>query len=240
LFDYLEKKKKTRIFYLDEGENIPVSSSNSGAKKGRGRPPKSAGSTKASIVSDAPKRARGRPAKTGETIPTKPVVAAPPQKKKEEAPPVNGDASKKKRGRPSKGSTPTEQINGISKPQVNLKDYLNSNESVFLKVQPTPVAIHHEQENGNEAEKKKRGRPAGTAPKKVVVVATPSAVKVAAPAKKRGRPAGTAGVKKPAPTPKAVANTDGSAKKRGRPKKSAAPTPTPANETTTVTPNNVQ
>jgi hypothetical protein len=208
----------------DEGENIPVSSSNSGAKKGRGRPPKSAGSTKASIVSDAPKRARGRPAKTGETIPTKPVVAAPPQKKKEEAPPVNGDASKKKRGRPSKGSTPTEQVNGISKPQV----------------QSTPVAIHHEQENGNEAEKKKRGRPAGTAPKKVVVVATPSAVKVAAPAKKRGRPAGTAGVKKPAPTPKAVANTDGSAKKRGRPKKSAAPTPTPANETTTVTPNNVQ
>jgi hypothetical protein len=208
----------------DEGENIPVSSSNSGAKKGRGRPPKSAGSTKASIVSDAPKRARGRPAKTGETIPTKPVVAAPPQKKKEEAPPVNGDASKKKRGRPSKGSTPTEQINGISKPQV----------------QPTPVAIHHEQENGNEAAKKKRGRPAGTAPKKVVVVATPSAVKVAAPAKKRGRPAGTAGVKKPAPAPKAVANTDGSAKKRGRPKKSAVPTPTPANETTTVTPNNVQ
>jgi len=114
------RKKQPRIFYLDEGENIPVSSSNSGAKKGRGRPPKSAGSTKASIVSDAPKRARGRPAKTGETIPTKPV-AAPPQKKKEEAPPVNGDASKKKRGRPSKGSTPTEQINGISKLQVNFE-----------------------------------------------------------------------------------------------------------------------
>ncbi len=110
------EKKKPRIFYLDEGENIPVSSSNSGAKKGRGRPPKSAGSTKASNGSDAPKRARGRPAKTGETKP----VAAPAPKKKEAAPPVNGDASKKPRGRPSKVSTPTEQINGISKPQVNL------------------------------------------------------------------------------------------------------------------------
>jgi len=92
---------------------------NTGAKKGRGRPPKSAGSTKVSNNnSNTPKRARGRPPKTGETTPsTKKVVVAP--KIQKEVPSTNGDESKKKRGRPSKISTPNEQINGITKPQVN-------------------------------------------------------------------------------------------------------------------------
>ncbi len=66
---------------------------------------------------DTPKRARGRPAKTGEStpIPKKVVVV---QAKKEVEVSTNDDASKKKRGRPSKSSTPNEQINGISKLQV--------------------------------------------------------------------------------------------------------------------------
>jgi len=212
----------------DEGENNPLSSStNTGAKKGRGRPPKSAGSTKVSINSDTPKRARGRPPKAGETTPLTKKVVVP--KKQTEVAATNGDESKKKRGRPSKISTPNEQINGISKPQV----------------QPTPVSNYQEQENVDEPTKKKRGRPSGTAPKKAVVIATPAAPKEASSTKKRGRPSGTAGVKKPAPKPKVVASNDGSAKKRGRPKKAAgSPTPvatTPINETTaTVTPNTVQ
>jgi hypothetical protein len=110
------------IFYLDEVEHHS-SSVNAGAKKGRGRPPKSAGSIKASVInnSDAPKRARGRPAKSGETSsPVKNVVAVPPKKKEEVAPATNGNGNQKKRGRPSKTSTPNEQNNVISKPQVNL------------------------------------------------------------------------------------------------------------------------
>jgi len=86
----------------DEGENNAPSSVNAGAKKGRGRPPKSAGSaksavsTKASNSSDAGKRARGRPPKTGKTsAPIKKVVVV-PKKEKEEPPSVNGDESKKK------------------------------------------------------------------------------------------------------------------------------------------------
>ncbi len=113
-------KEQIIFFILDEGENNLLSSSkNTGAKKGRGRPPKSAGSTKVSNNnSNTPKRARGRPPKTGETTPsTKKVVVAP--KIQKEVPSTNGDESKKKRGRPSKISTPNEQINGISKPQVN-------------------------------------------------------------------------------------------------------------------------
>jgi len=133
---------------------------------------------------------------------------------------------KKRRGRPSKISTPNEQINGISKPQIQL----------------TPVVNHQVEENTNEPTKKKRGRPSGTSPKKAVVVATPPASKEVSPTKKRGRPSGTAGVKKTPPKPKVTANADGAAKKRGRPKK-AAETPvatTPTNEPATVTSNNVQ
>jgi len=78
---------------------------------------------------------------------TKNVVV--PNKKTEEAT-TNGDANKKKRGRPSKSSTPTEQINRISKPQV----------------QSAPVSNHQEQENGDESTKKKRGRPSSVSPKK--------------------------------------------------------------------------
>jgi len=216
----------------DENEHHP-SSVNGGAKKGRGRPPKSAGSTKASVVSsDTPKRARGRP-KAAETVaPIKKVVvaAAPAPPKKKEEPTTNGDASKKKRGRPSKPNTPNEPSNVISKPQV----------------QPTPVINHQEQNNVDESGKKKRGRPSGGSPKKAVVVAAAPIPKEASPAKKRGRPSGSAGAKKSAVKPKAPATANGSAKKRGRPKKPAASstgTPvatTPANETTVVTPNNVQ
>jgi hypothetical protein len=216
----------------DEGEHHP-SSANAGAKKGRGRPPKSAGSTKASSnSSDTPKRARGRPPKIGETpSPMKKVVvaaAAVPAKKKEEAA-TNGDASKKKRGRPSKGITSNKPSNVISKPQV----------------QSTPVINHQEQDNVDEPTKKKRGRPSGTTPKKVAVVAS-STSKEASPTKKRGRPSKSAAGKKSAVKPKAPAAADSSAKKRGRPKKSAeSPTETAvattlANETTAVTPNNVQ
>jgi len=137
---------------------------------------------------------------------------------------------KKKRGRPSKISTPNEQINGISKPQV----------------QSTPVSNHQEQENVDEPAKKRRGRPIGSSsPKKVAVIATPSAPKEGSSGRKRGRPTGTGGIKKSTSKPKVSASNDGSIKKRGRPKKAAAsPTPvviTPVNETTaTVTPNNVQ
>jgi len=80
----------------DDGENNPLSSSkNTGGKKGRGRPPKSAGSTKVSKKSDnTPKRARGRPPKTGETTPSiKKVVAL---KKPKEVASTNGDTNKKK------------------------------------------------------------------------------------------------------------------------------------------------
>jgi len=216
----------------DEIGNKPSSSTNAGGKKGRGRPPKSAGSTKATpIKSDTPKRARGRPAKAGESTPTPKTVVVAKTKKEEVS--TNGDASKKKRGRPSKISTPNEQINGISKPQVQ---------------QPAPVSNHQEQENGDEPAKKKRGRPSGTlSPKKPVV----SVSKETSSKKKRGRPSGTAIGKKSAPQPKAPASNVGSAKKRGRPKKAAAAvvaasssvavTPTPVTEATaTVTPTNVQ
>jgi len=207
----------------DEGEN-DVSSKNTGGKKGRGRPPKSAGSTKVINNSDTPKRARGRPPKTGETTPIIKKVVTP-----KEVAPINGDESKKRRGRPSKTSTPNEQTNGISKPHV----------------QSTPVSNHQEQENVDEAIKKKRGRPSGLVPKKAVVVPTPSAPKESSSTKKRGRPSGTGGIKKSASKPKVSAsNDDGSAKKRGRPKKPAgSPTPvatTPINETiAAVTPNNI-
>jgi len=226
----------------DEGDHYP--SANAGAKKGRGRPPKSAGSTKAnntagpkkanitagSNTSDAAKRARGRPSKTGETAtPIKKVVAvavAVPNKQKEETA-TNGDAIKKGRGRPAKTSTPNEQSNVISKP----------------KVQPIPVINHQEQENADESTKKKRGRPSGTSPKKAVVAVSSPTPKEASPTKKRGRPSGSAAAKKPAAKPKAPASANDLAKKRGRPKKSpteAAAGPTPVNETATVTPNNVQ
>jgi len=77
----------------DEGENNPSSSTNASGKKGRGRPPKSAGSTKGIKSSDTPKRARGRPPKTGKSTPmTKKAVVA--KKQKVEAS-MNGDASKK-------------------------------------------------------------------------------------------------------------------------------------------------
>jgi len=161
---------------------------------------------------------------------------------------------KKKRGRPSKGSTPTVQTNGISKPQV----------------QPAPVINHQEPKHAEEPAKKKRGRPAGGSPKKAVVIApaiketSPAAKKEVSPAtkkevspaikveasptKKRGRPSGSAAGKKPAPKPKATTSGDGSAKKRGRPKKAAgSPTGgvaatgiTSANEAANAIPNNVQ
>lgn len=77
----------------DDGENTPLSSTNVGGKKGRGRPPKSASPTKGIKSSDTPKRGRGRPPKTGESTPmTKNVVV--PNKKTEEAT-TNGDANKK-------------------------------------------------------------------------------------------------------------------------------------------------
>jgi len=153
----------------DEGDNNPSSLTNAGAKKGRGRPPKSAGSTtKATNNSDTAKRPRGRPSKTGETTPAiKKVVV--PEKKNEQAS-VNGDASKKKRGRPSKINTLNEQVNGISKPQV----------------QSAPISNHQEQENVDEPAKRKRGRPAASSPKKAAVIPTPSASKEASSTKKTG------------------------------------------------------
>ena len=112
------------------------------------------------VKSDAPKRARGRPAKTGETPPIKKVAA--PSPKKEEAS-TNGDASKKKRGRPSKGNTPNEQVNGISKPKVNLEKIrmiiliqmlyfrfnqlqlrFNKNQKMLMKQQRKNVVDHHQ------------------------------------------------------------------------------------------------
>jgi hypothetical protein len=212
----------------DADENHPPSSINAGVKKGRGRPPKSAGSTKEIKILDTPKRARGRPPKIVETPSTTKKVAV-PAPKQEEAP-INGDASKKKRGRPSKGNTSNEQINGISKPQV----------------QPAPVVKPQKQEIVAESTKKKRGRPSSATPKKAVVPVTPPAPQEAPSTKKRGRPSGSAGVAKPLPKPKVATSNDGAAKKRGRPKKAAAsPTAvvatTPVNESTaTVTANNVQ
>jgi len=132
---------------------------------------------------------------------------------------------KKKRGRPSKSSTPNEQINGIIKPQV----------------QSAPVLNHQEQENTDEPAKKKRGRPSGSSPKKTVVAAVSSAAaavsKDASPTRKRGRPSGSAGVKKSISKPKATVNTNGSARKRGRPKKSVA---SPTETSVATTPTNVQ
>jgi len=211
----------------DEGDNNPLVSNNGNAKKGRGRPPKSAGSTKVTVSSDTPKRARGRPPKTGETTPVPTKVPVLKEKKEEIS--TNGDESKKRRGRPSKTDTPNVPVNGISK----------------LHVQPPPVSIYKEIESDeDEPEKRKRGRPSGASPKKAVVIATPAAPKAASSTRKRGRPSGSARAKKPAPKPTVAASNDGSAKKRGRPKKAgASPTSvatTPANEiTATVTPNNV-
>jgi len=201
----------------DEGENNPSSSTNAGAKKGRGRPPKSAGPTKVSISSDTPKRARGRPPKAEATpLPKKVVVLK--ETKAETA--TNGDGIKKGRGRPSKASAPSVQVNGISKPQV----------------QPPPVPNYkeveeEEEEYVDEPAKRKRGRPSGATPKKAVVIATPAAPKAASSTKKRGRPSGTAAAKKPAPTPKVSASNDGSARKRGRPKKSSCITNSSSNNT---------
>jgi hypothetical protein len=211
----------------DEGENhSPLV--NGGAKKGRGRPPKSPGSVKVTNGSAEPKRGRGRPSKSGESSAPakKPVVV--PAKKTEEAE-TNGDESKKKRGRPSKSSTPSEQNNVISKPQV----------------QSTPVINHEEQDNVDEPAKKKRGRPSGSSPKKPVVAVSSPSNEVSS-TRKRGRPSGTVGIKKTIIKPKALATTNGSARKRGRPKKSAEPTTEtpvevapPATEPTPVEPNNV-
>ena len=94
------------------------SSPSSTGKKGRGRPPKSAGSKPkiSPVSSDTPKRARGRPAKPAEATSTsKKAVVVEATK---QAASTNGDADKKKRGRPSKSSTSHGKSNGISKPQV--------------------------------------------------------------------------------------------------------------------------
>lgn len=90
-------------------------------KRGRGRPANSAGAKKAKVSSDSPKRSRGRPPKSGAASANKKAVASnikPSQS-------TSVDASKKKRGRPSKSSTPSEQVNGISKPQVNFLEMLS-------------------------------------------------------------------------------------------------------------------
>ncbi|CAF3369775.1 unnamed protein product [Rotaria sp. Silwood1] len=214
----------------DENVTNPSSSGKAGAKKGRGRPPKSGSIIKGSSGSATPKRGRGRPPKGGETPSSTKKVTAALKNKKEEITATNVDLNKKKRGRPSKSSASHEQINGISKPQV----------------QVTPVSYQQEKQVvTDEPMKRKRGRPSGSSPKKTVVavVATPS--KEASPARKRGRPSGSGSIKKSSSKPKALASTDGSTRKRGRPKKSTATPSTTGsvasvNETATPTPNNVQ
>jgi len=196
----------------DKSEN-KSSSNNTTGKKGRGRPPKSASSPKASTVKvETPKRGRGRPSKTTAPVPTPKKVPVIEEKKEEKAS-TNGSASEKKRGRPAKSSTPTQQINGINKPQV----------------QSTPVLNDQKQESADEPEKKKRGRPSNAAPKKAAVPAL---------TKQRGRPPASAGGNKSAPTPTPSATSSGSAKKRGRPKKAAASpsAATSVKETTTASP----
>ena len=129
------------MFCLDEGENHSPSV-NGGAKKGRGRPPKSPGSVKVTNGSAEPKRGRGRPSKSGEnSAPAKkPVVV--PTKKTEEAE-TNGDESKKKRGRPSKSSTPSEQNNVISKPQVSFVD--SKKKQILIELFHLLIFLHHYQ-----------------------------------------------------------------------------------------------
>lgn len=99
-------------------DNNPTASANSGPKRGRGRPAKAGGAKKSTGKSESAKRGRGRPSKSGGT--SSPAKKGPAAIAKREKSSSSVDASKKKRGRPSKSSTPTEQTNGISKPQVCL------------------------------------------------------------------------------------------------------------------------
>ncbi|CAF2347391.1 unnamed protein product [Rotaria sp. Silwood2] len=213
----------------DEIIDSPSSSAKAGAKKGRGRPPKSTNTIKASSASDTPKRGRGRPPKTGETPSSKNKVTA--LKKKNEEISTNVDANKRKRGRPSKSSTSNEQINGISKPHVQVTPVLYQQEKQVVADEPT---------------KRKRGRPSGSSQKKIVVAAVLTPSKEASPTRKRGRPSGSGSNKKSLPKPKAPTSTDGSARKRGRPKKltttSSISEPTASINETAMggTPNNVQ
>ena len=109
------------VTYLDEGVLNASSSINAAGKKGRGRQPKSTGSSKGSVTtSDTSKRARGRPPKTSAT--PSPMKKTATQKKKKEESTTNGDPNIKKRGRPSKTKT-NEQTNGINKPKVNSKNF---------------------------------------------------------------------------------------------------------------------
>jgi hypothetical protein len=106
-------------FYSDGGENHSSSSANAVKKKGRGRPPKAASLSKVQANADQPKRGRGRPPKSADKssiADKKPAIA---NKFKEQAS-IHDDTQKRKRGRPSKNNTLNEQVNGISKPQVNL------------------------------------------------------------------------------------------------------------------------
>lgn len=107
-------RRYDREIGLDTSE--PKASST--GKRGRGRPPKSAGSSTkiVPVSSDTPRRGRGRPAKVVEASTTveKAVVATETKR----AASTNGDTGKKKRGRPAKISTPHGKTNGITKPQV--------------------------------------------------------------------------------------------------------------------------
>ncbi|CAF1011821.1 unnamed protein product [Adineta ricciae] len=189
----------------DQGKNNR-SSANVNAKRGRGRPPKSAGTMKVIKNANEVKRGRGRPSKTtGETSSTKKAVLT--TSGKNEQPSANGNANKKKRGRPSKNVVaPTEQISSIVKPQVRAN----------------PVEVPKETDSASALEKKKRGRPSGSSPKKVVKPAKSPISTETSSGRRRGRPSGSVSAKKSALKAKPPAKSDSIAKKRGRPKKLAA------------------
>lgn len=171
-------------------------------KRGRGRPAKAADAKKPVKDANEVKRGRGRPSKTNEAPPTKKVVPSSPLPKKEEIP-TNGDASIKKRGRPSKADTPTEQVNGISKPQVQISQ----------------VVVPKEQDNTSTSTKRTRGRPSGSLPNTAVTAAKSAVSKEVSAGARRGRPSGATVTKKVANKSKTSPQTNGSAKQRGRPKK---------------------
>ena len=108
----LRKRNYPAMFHLDGAGRL---SATAAKKRGRGRPPKSASSSKAPVSTDKAKRGRGRPPKsTGAATKKAPVASA-----KRAVSPPKDDGNKKKRGRPSKSNPPNERVKEISKPAVS-------------------------------------------------------------------------------------------------------------------------
>ena len=110
-------REHNSVFHLDTAGRQSVSSTGGVKKRGRGRPPKSANSSKVSASAGVTKakRGRGRPPKSGGAAAKKaPVTSA-----KRAVSPAKNDGNQRKRGRPSKSNVSNEQVRGSSKPPVS-------------------------------------------------------------------------------------------------------------------------